>query len=47
VYLELRHALLTAQRDELARLHAAGEVGDATRRTIERQLDLEEAGLAE
>jgi monovalent cation/hydrogen antiporter len=46
-YLSLRHNLLAAQRDELTRLHASGEIGDATRRSIQRQLDLEEAGLAD
>jgi hypothetical protein len=27
--------------------HADGEIGDATRRRIQRQLDLEEAGLGD
>ena len=44
-YLELRRGLLDAQRAELARLRARGEIGDETRRGIQRQLDLEEAGL--
>jgi NhaP-type Na+/H+ or K+/H+ antiporter len=42
----LRRGLLAAQRDELTRLHADGDIGDATRR-IRRQLDLEEAGLSD
>lgn len=46
-YTGLRRGLLTAQRDELTRLHADGEIGDATRRRIQRQLDLEEAGLSD
>lgn len=44
-YLRLRHGLLAAQRDELTRMHADGEIGEATRRSIQHQLDLEEAGL--
>jgi len=46
-YLRLRHGLLAAQRDELTRMHADGEIGEATRRSIQRQLDLEEAGLGD
>jgi monovalent cation/hydrogen antiporter len=46
-YAGLRRSLLTAQRDELTRLHADGEIGDATRRRIQRQLDLEETGLTD
>ena len=46
-YLALRHDLLAAQRGELARLHADGEIGEATRLQVQRQLDLEEAGLSE
>ncbi len=46
-YTGLRRGLLGAQRDELTRLHADGEIGDATRRRIRRQLDLEEAGLSD
>lgn len=46
-YAGLRHGLLGAQRDELTRLHAVGEIGDATRRRLQRQLDLEEAGLSD
>ncbi len=46
-YTELRQGLLTAQRDELTRLHADGEIGDATRRRIQRRLDIEEAGLSD
>ncbi len=42
-YLGLRRELLAAQRDELTRLHADGEIGENTRRRIQRQLDLEEA----
>ena len=43
----LRRRLLGAQRDELTWLHADGEIGDATRRGIQRQLDLEEAGISD
>jgi Na+/H+ antiporter len=46
-YLRLRRDLLAAQRDELTRMHADNEIGEATRRRIQRQLDLEEAGLSE
>ncbi|HEU5419827.1 MAG TPA: Na+/H+ antiporter [Streptosporangiaceae bacterium] len=46
-YLRLRQGLLDAQRDELTRLHSDGEVSDATRRRLQRQLDLEETGLAD
>lgn len=46
-YTGLRCRLLGAQRGELTRLHADGEIGDATRRRIQRQLDLEEAGLSD
>ena len=46
-YLRLRHGLLAAQRDELTRMHADGEIGEATRRRIQHQLDLEEAGLTD
>jgi NhaP-type Na+/H+ or K+/H+ antiporter len=46
-YAGLRRGLLTAQRDELTRLHADGEIGDATRRRLQRQLDLEETGLTD
>ncbi|MEU4097316.1 Na+/H+ antiporter [Streptomyces sp. NPDC026673] len=42
---ELRRALIGVQSRELRRLYEANEVGDATRRTIQRALDLEEAGL--
>ena len=46
-YLRLRHGLLAAQRDELTRMDADGEIGEATRRRIQHQLDLEEAGLTD
>jgi CPA1 family monovalent cation:H+ antiporter len=46
-YLALRRSLLDAQREELTRLHADGDIGDATRRRIQRQLDLEEASLSD
>ncbi len=46
-YVRLRRDLLAAQRDELARMHADSEIGEATRRRIQRQLDLEEAGLSD
>ncbi|HEX6526188.1 MAG TPA: Na+/H+ antiporter [Streptosporangiaceae bacterium] len=46
-YLRLRRELLTAQRDQLTRLHADGTIGDATQRRILQSLDLEEASLGD
>lgn len=46
-YAGLRRSLLGAQRGELTRLHADGEISDATHRRIQRQLDLEETGLSD
>jgi CPA1 family monovalent cation:H+ antiporter len=42
---ELRRALIGVQSRELRRLYEANQVSDATRRSIQRALDLEEAGL--
>lgn len=46
-YRELRRDVLSVQRAELGRLFDAGTIGDATRRRIERGLDLEDAGLGD
>lgn len=43
----LRRDLIAAETAELHRMHAAGEIGEATRRNLQRLLDLEETGLAE
>jgi len=42
---DLRRELLAAERAELQRLEAEGGLSFAAARRIERQLDLEEAGL--
>ena len=42
-YRALRRAVVAEQRRELHRLHGGGEAGDAVRRRVERQLDLEDA----
>jgi CPA1 family monovalent cation:H+ antiporter len=47
MYRTLRRDLLAVQSLELARLYEAGRITDATRRRIQRDLDLEEAGLGE
>jgi CPA1 family monovalent cation:H+ antiporter len=47
MYRTLRRDLLTVQSLELARLYESGRITDATRRRIQRDLDLEEAGLGE
>jgi CPA1 family monovalent cation:H+ antiporter len=44
-YRRLRRDLLLVEGTELARLYEAGEITDATRRRIQRTLDLEFAGL--
>jgi CPA1 family monovalent cation:H+ antiporter len=44
-HVDLRRELLGAERAELARLERDGKLGHAAARRIERQLDLEEAGL--
>jgi Na+/H+ antiporter len=46
-YRRLRRQLLAAERAELTRLFDAGAITDATRRRIQRTLDLEDAGLGE
>jgi CPA1 family monovalent cation:H+ antiporter len=43
---EQRRELIAAQREELARLEAAGEISHAAARNIERRLDLEETALS-
>jgi CPA1 family monovalent cation:H+ antiporter len=44
-HLELRRELLTAERQALWQLEESGDVDFSSARDIERQLDLEEAGL--
>jgi Na+/H+ antiporter len=46
-YRELRHDLLAAEGTELARLYETGAITDATRRRIQRTLDLEHTHLNE
>jgi CPA1 family monovalent cation:H+ antiporter len=46
-YRTLRRDLLAVQSLELARLYEAGQITDATRRRLQRDLDLEDAGLGE
>ena len=46
-YRRLRRDLLAVERTELHRLYDAGTIGDATRRRVERILDLEDAALGE
>jgi CPA1 family monovalent cation:H+ antiporter len=47
VYRQLRRDLLAVEGAELTRLFEAGEITDATRRRIQRLLDLEHAGLGD
>ena len=44
-YRALRRDLIAAEALELDRLYEAGTIGDATRRELQHDLDLEEAGL--
>jgi CPA1 family monovalent cation:H+ antiporter len=44
---ELRGDLITAEAAELSRLYDAGSISAATRRRLQRNLDLETARLAE
>jgi monovalent cation/hydrogen antiporter len=46
-YRELRRDLLAVEREELRRLFDSGVITEATRRRIQRVLDLEQAGLGE
>ncbi len=46
-YRQLRHDVVTAQSKELARMYADGEISEATRRRIQRQLDLEDARFSD
>jgi CPA1 family monovalent cation:H+ antiporter len=46
-YRVLRRTIVAVQGTELARLHAEGAVNDATRRRVQRQLDLEDARLSD
>jgi Na+/H+ antiporter len=46
-YRQTRLDLIAAETAELHRLHDTGEIGEATRRTVQRLLDLEETGLNE
>jgi CPA1 family monovalent cation:H+ antiporter len=45
-YRRLRRDLLAVERAELDRLYETGAISDATRRRIQRVLDLEDASLA-
>jgi CPA1 family monovalent cation:H+ antiporter len=47
VYREMRRGLLAVERAELYRLYEIHLISDATRRRIQRTLDLEDAGLGE
>jgi CPA1 family monovalent cation:H+ antiporter len=47
MYRRLWRDLLAVERAELARLFEAGEISDATRRRIQRLLDLEHSGLGD
>jgi Na+/H+ antiporter len=47
IYRQLRRDLLDVESAELDRLYCDGAVSDATRRRIQRSLDLEHAGLGE
>jgi len=47
LYRTLRRDLIAVQSLELARLYESGRITDATRRRVQRDLDLEEAGLGE
>jgi CPA1 family monovalent cation:H+ antiporter len=47
VYRRLRKDLLAVEGAELTRLFEAGEITDATRRRIQRLLDLEHSGLGD
>jgi hypothetical protein len=44
-YRELKRALLTVQRQAITALHDQGQLGDESRRRLERSLDREEAQL--
>jgi monovalent cation/hydrogen antiporter len=46
-YRTLRRDLLEVERTELAHLFRSGAITDATRRSIQRTLDLEDAGLGD
>lgn len=46
-YRDLRRELLAVESAELTRLYVAGVINDATRRRIQRRLDLESAGLGD
>jgi CPA1 family monovalent cation:H+ antiporter len=46
-YLRLRREILAIEGAELTRLYESGDITDATRRRIQRQLDLEHAGLGD
>ena len=46
-YRDMRRDLIAAETAELHHLHDTGEIGESTRRTIQRLLDLEETALNE
>ena len=47
IYRQLRLDLLDVENAELDRLYHDGTISDATRRRIQRSLDLQHAGLGE
>jgi len=46
-YADLRHEVIRVRNEELRRLYDAHEISDTTRRRLQNDLDLEEAGLGE
>jgi CPA1 family monovalent cation:H+ antiporter len=46
-YRQVRRDLIAAESAELTRLHDVGEISEATRRTVQRMLDLQETALNE
>ena len=46
-YRALRRDLIAVENAELNRMYDAGEISDATRRSVQRTLDLEDTGLGE
>jgi monovalent cation/hydrogen antiporter len=45
LFRRVRHDLIAVERLELARLYAQGHIDDSTRRSLQRQLDLEQSSL--
>jgi CPA1 family monovalent cation:H+ antiporter len=46
-YRQIRRDVVAAQADELARMYASGEIGESTRRRLQRQLDHEDLRFTE